>query len=69
VIGVLLPDSTGIEVAEECEQRYPECRVLLTSAWDFDGESDRVPEQFDVVPKAALMERLFIFLDACRSTP
>jgi len=66
VLDVLLPDGDGFEVAEECEARYPSCRVLLTSAWDYKGEEEEVSEGLDVVPKGALMDKIFEFLDACK---
>jgi CheY-like chemotaxis protein len=66
VLDVGLPGSNRFEVAEKCEQRVPACRVLLTSAWDYEEEPEQVPEGFEVVPKGALMDRLFGFLDACK---
>src|SRR5215469_7202205 len=46
VLDVLLPESNGFEVAEEWEQRFPACRVLLTSACDFQGEPGKAPRRF-----------------------
>lgn len=69
VVDVILPDGDGFKVAEECKQRIPGCRVLLTSAWDYTGESEKMGERIDVVPKAALMDMLFDFLDARTRLP
>jgi len=66
VLDVVLSDGDGFEVAEACAERYPACRVLLMSAWDYKGEAEEVPEGVEVVPKAALMDMLFEFLGECK---
>lgn len=66
VLDVGLPGSDFFEVAEECVQRFPACRVLLTSACAYEEEPEQVPGGFEVVPKAALMDKLFEFLDTCK---
>jgi DNA-binding response OmpR family regulator len=67
IIDVLLKDGNGFEVADKCEQRFPTCRVLLMSAWDFERELEKVPEGFNVVNKSVLIAKVFEFLDECAS--
>jgi len=65
VLDAILRDMDGFKLAAEFERRLPACRVLLTSAWDYEREPAHVRWPYRVVHKAALMDELSQFLDSC----
>jgi PleD family two-component response regulator len=66
IADVILPGMDGFELAAEFEKRYPDCRVLLTSAspagFTKNGEGPRV------VPKVEITEEAFRLLESCRTS-
>jgi two-component system OmpR family response regulator len=65
VLDVILADVEGFGFAAKFAQRFPWCRVLLMSAWDFELEPVEELKACRVVPKGTLMEELLPFLEAC----
>jgi DNA-binding response OmpR family regulator len=64
VLDVILPDVEDFQFVAEFERRFPECRVLLTSAWDFVMDPPKVRAPHRIVRKAVLMEELLRFLES-----